>query len=392
MKKVGEKFSALDLVKKPALLRQLVREIEQVKNRQYVLGSGEVRRAQHQPRALDSTVYLGGQPTTISAFAPQCNVAGSGGDETFDVGTKRVHVFKTSGMFTAGCTGTVDVLIIAGGGGGGQLGGGGAGGRRRLQVPLQTSGAYPIVVGAGGAGSTAASAAARGTNGESSSAFNITSTGGGGGGGYGDGVQDGLAGGSGGGGGEQSSFLGGSGGSPVDGQGSSGGNGQNGVMGSQAGGGGGGAGGAGGTGGLGGQGGAGVADDITGPAIVRAAGGGAGGTAAAGVGGSGNIGGHGATPTTPASSPVANTGSGGGGGVLTSQPATAGAAGVVIISYERTGTTVTIPPSDYEAPDPEPPAEADCEECTNKILVSRCSGEVITSRTGYVLTSRNDPP
>lgn len=82
-------------------------------------------------------------------------VVASGGNDIYDFGPFRIHVFTGSGTFTATATGSIDVLLVAGGGGGGAHvpGGGGAGGliyRPGLEVTVQ---GYPIVIGNGGTGS-----------------------------------------------------------------------------------------------------------------------------------------------------------------------------------------------------------------------------------------------
>src|SRR6185503_4405855 len=112
-------------------LRDLVRTVRQLKEMQYVLGSGDIRYAKFAPKALNAVLDLGAEQSGISAMSTTCNVNGVGGIET-DVGPYRVHVYNSSGLFTAACTGICDVLLIGGGGAGGGLGGGGAGARRLL--------------------------------------------------------------------------------------------------------------------------------------------------------------------------------------------------------------------------------------------------------------------
>ena len=83
--------------------------------------------------------------------------AATGGTETtYTSGgvTYRAHTFTSSGTFTPGSTGTVDVMMVAGGGGGGAWVGSGAGAGGMIVRPgLAVLGqAYTITVGAGGAG------------------------------------------------------------------------------------------------------------------------------------------------------------------------------------------------------------------------------------------------
>jgi len=241
----------------------------------------------------------------------------------------KVHTFTSSGTFTAGASGTVDVLVVAGGGAGGgdPMGGGaGAGGSRTATgLPVVATG-YSVTVGGGGAAVTSA----RGTVGYNSTFSTITSIGGGGGGQGNGGVKAGLSGGSGGGG----SGYNGGGGSGTSGQGNQG------ASGAHYGGGGGGGAGASGNGGghnPGGTGGSGSSSSITGSSITRAGGGGGGSYGGGGAisGGSGG-GGQGGGVTTPGpTSGSVNTGSGGGGSPnnYITYASGAGGSGIVIIRY-----------------------------------------------------------
>lgn len=132
-------------------------------------------------------------------------VAASGGNDIYDFGPFRVHVFTGSGTFTVTTPGSIDVLLVAGGGGGASHvpGGGGAGGliyRPGLDVTVQ---GYPIVIGNGGAGSFNNGGYAgmpNSTAGGDTTGFGLTAKGGGHGvGWFEDGTRTTIAGGSGGG-------------------------------------------------------------------------------------------------------------------------------------------------------------------------------------------------
>ena len=78
----------------------------------------------------------------------------------------KYHTFTNDGTLTVTGSGLVECLIVAGGGGGGNKGlvaslavAGGAGGLIHTALVLST-GAYPIVIGAGGAGAIGTSTAA----------------------------------------------------------------------------------------------------------------------------------------------------------------------------------------------------------------------------------------
>jgi hypothetical protein len=397
---ISDSFGWAEFLQKPELMRQLLRQAEQEKNKQYILPGGEIRQARYSQKGTNSVIDLSAEQSAVSAFGA-CNVNGTGGF-IVDDGDFRVHIFTASGSFTASCAGTMDVLIIAGGGGGGALGGGGAG---RLiysaGYSLTAGGVFNVVVGTGGAGYVAGTGNGRGGNGTASSFNGMIAAGGGGGGGYSDTEGTGNNGGSGGGGGQNIAYASQVGGTAQGsfGQGSNGGAGQAlGGPGNQSGGGGGGAGGAGITGGFGGTGGAGVSISITGTAKTYAAGGGASGSIGGGEGGSSNTGGFGATHLVrPAGSPVAATGSGGGAGYLAEYSGTAGANGIVIFRYRRTSASGSTggggggggggtPPIPIPEPNPEE-EETDCDLCISRILVS-ATGDILASRTGKVLMSR----
>ena len=70
-------------------------------------------------------------------------VTATGGNDIYDLGPFRIHVFTGIGNFVVSAPGSVDVLLVAGGGGGAAHvpGGGGAGGliyRPGLAVTAQT--------------------------------------------------------------------------------------------------------------------------------------------------------------------------------------------------------------------------------------------------------------
>jgi hypothetical protein len=108
----------------------------------------------------------------------------SGGNATYEFNGYKIHVFTSSGSFSADAAGTIDVLVVAGGGGGGAHvpGGGGAGGlifKPNLGV---TPGVFSITVGAGGSGSYNPGnygGMPNATAGQNSSAFGLTAIGGG---------------------------------------------------------------------------------------------------------------------------------------------------------------------------------------------------------------------
>jgi hypothetical protein len=93
---------------------------------------------------------------------------------------------------------------------------------------------------------------------------------------------------------------------------------------------------------IGGTGGVGTLSTISGTGLFYGAGGGGGGAAntASGPGGSSNSGGRGYGNNAIAGVPLVNQG-GGGGGAGTNQPGTAGASGIVIISYAGTAARAT---------------------------------------------------
>jgi hypothetical protein len=119
-----------------------------------------------------------------------------------DVGGYRVHVFTSSGVFTALQGLAVDVLVVGGGGAGGMHtttnanGGGGGGGVVSQAGQAVAAGSITVTVGAGGAGVGAGSRV--GPNGQNSAFGALVAIGGGGGGSTGAGP--GQNGGSGGGG------------------------------------------------------------------------------------------------------------------------------------------------------------------------------------------------
>jgi len=113
--------------------------------------------------------------------------AATGGTEsTYSSGgtNYKVHTFTSSGTFTVGASGDVDILVVAGGGGGGGRhgGGGGGGGVVHVQNITLPTDSYPVTIGAGGNGT---GSNYPGGNGQDTTAFGETAKGGGGGSAYG---------------------------------------------------------------------------------------------------------------------------------------------------------------------------------------------------------------
>lgn len=257
----------------------------------------------------------------------------SGGTVTTS-GAYTIVTFTSSGTFTPGGSGTIDVLVVGGGGGGGARHGGGGGGGGVVYasgVSVSNQG-YAITVGAGGIpGVYSSNNTGYGGNGGNSIFPGVTTAIGGGGGKTYD--CCGGSGGSGGGGAGQSNTAGLAG---TAGQGNSGGNGGT----NPSGGGGGGAGGAGASvsgASNGGAGGVGISNSITGTAVYYGGGGGGGGEVGfvGGAGGNGG-GGHGGDNGTNTNQTAGTNGLGGGGGGDRrngTEVGSAGGSGVVIIRY-----------------------------------------------------------
>jgi len=135
-------------------------------------------------------------------------ISASGGNDVYDFGPYRVHVFTSTGTFTVSSSGFVDILVVAGGGGGGSHvpGGGGAGGliyRPELEI---SNASYTITVGNGGNGSfntgnnpTAYAGMPNASRGGDSVAFGLTAKGGGHGASWTQDQRSSISGGSGGG-------------------------------------------------------------------------------------------------------------------------------------------------------------------------------------------------
>jgi hypothetical protein len=289
-----------------------------------------------------------------------------------NIGGYRTHTYSTAGittLFTADCTGSVEVLVIAGGGGGGGDQGGGGGGAGglvyRTDYPVVSGKSYTVYVGPGGAGNgtrgTNFDSYSVGTRGDNSQFGNIIAIGGGGGASmivsataansYGAGAN----GGSGGGGSVwQASSNFGRGGASIIGQGHKGGDSYT-IGSGHSGAGGGGAGGRGGdvvyssnSGGEGGFGGRGLVIAISGAPTYYAGGGGGGSYyTLAGLGGDGGGGGGSSSQSTQGAggqgggiagtsggggAAGANTG-GGGGGAGSNNTGGAGGSGIVIVRY-----------------------------------------------------------
>ncbi|MEI7903005.1 MAG: glycine-rich domain-containing protein, partial [bacterium] len=270
------------------------------------------------------TVTLGNQGTMAD---------GTGGTITH-VGGYTIHTFTSSGTFTPGAAGNVEVLVVGGGGGGGSNGGGGggAGGVQYNSSFGVTAQAYSVTV--GGGGSKAATANVRGDNGTNSVFNTITATGGGGGASR-DGGGAPSTGGSGGAGANAVNLNSAArtGAAGTAGQGNTGGNGPATDLGASGGGGGGGGAGAVGTAGAanGGNGGVGVAYSISGSSVYYAGGGRGGVTVNGSAGSNGTGGGTGVDRD-------ANSGGGGGGGNAGGGTGGNGGSGIVIVRY-LTATT-----------------------------------------------------
>jgi hypothetical protein len=88
-------------------------------------------------------------------------------------GAYKLHVFTSSGTFTAEASGSVDVLVVAGGGAG-NAAGGGAGGLVYTANQAVTAQDYTITVGGGGAAITTCGGNCGTNHGVNSSAFGIT--------------------------------------------------------------------------------------------------------------------------------------------------------------------------------------------------------------------------
>jgi len=268
---------------------------------------------------------------------PNSSPFATGGTITYS-GGYTIHTFTTSGTFTAGGSGNIEVLIVGGGGGGGggRGGGGGGGGLVYHSSYAITPGDTTVTVGGGGAGGAGATYGNYGTNGGNSVFGSITALGGGGGG-KNDvgGVSGGSGGGAGGGAGA------GSGGAAT--QGASGGGtgygyagGANTTAAPYPCGGGGGAGGAGiqGVGSKGGDGGSGRAYSISGSSVSYAGGGGGGiQSSTPGYGQAG--GGNGTAGEVVGGNATANTGSGGGGAGIYAAGGNGGS-GIIIVRYPST--------------------------------------------------------
>ena len=244
-------------------------------------------------------------------------------------GPLHVRTFTTSGTFTPGFSGVVNVLVVAGGGGGGtDLGGGGGAGGVISNTSYSVTSNNPVTVTIGNGG-------ASDNNGGNSVFGSLTAIGGGKGG---NSSGNGGSGGSGGGGGGNQNGQGAAG---TVGQGNAGGNG---IGGSYSAGGGGGAGAIGGnaSSGSAGGGGNGYASSISGASVTYAGGGGGNGYSGTGVySGPGGSGGGGAGNSGGVGFAATGYGSGGGGGAYSSSAGGAGSSGIVIVSYTPSGAAET---------------------------------------------------
>lgn len=393
MDPIPDNFSWSEIIRKPELLRDLLRFSQQTRFMDVITSGGVIKRIQYSPKSLNAVLDLRDIESTVGniPLATEARLTGRGGIE-YEAGDYYVHVFNSSDDFQILTPGPGDVLIVAGGGGGGYGGGGGGGRRKILQHTFSPPGTIPVVVGRGGAASTGDTGGSDsiGSNGEDSSVDGLVSVGGGGGGGrnaYGNGLDGGSGGGAG------TITLAAVGGEGTAGQGYAGGDTFEPVSsGNMYYAGGGGAGGEGVTGGetYGGPGGPGASDDILGNSTYFAGGGGGSGgaTGTGGLGGSGT-GGTGASMGRDATVPAANRGGGGGGRSLDGSLPSAGADGIVVIRYPKSNRIGMTTSTTYPIPE-DNPAETDCEACLNSIIVS-ATGDVVTSRNfGNVLQSRGE--
>jgi hypothetical protein len=292
----------------------------------------------------------------IAALAAPVYFSATGGTETtYTSGgvNYKVHIFTSSGTFTAEASGSVEVLLVAGGGGasGGDYatGGGGAGAGGLLTSSLSvTAQGYPIVIGAGGTGTSGRSV--RAGQAGSSTGFSLTAIGGGAGASHSDNTAQ--SGGSGGGGAHLLHHSVHPGGAGTSGQGNAGGAGTD----SRTGGGGGGKGsvGAAATTSQAGAGGHGQSSTLRTGSSINYAGGGGGGasdwndppaggrSAGAGGSGGGGAGGHssGANASVKGINGATSTGGGAGGSAHNGSSSSAtslvganGGSGIVIIRY-----------------------------------------------------------
>ncbi len=286
-------------------------------------------------------------------------VLGTGGTIS-SFGAYTLHVFNSSGSFTAPSgLSTLDVLVVGGGGGGGSTyGGGGGAGQVRWETGIAAASAT-VTVGAGGAGGAGITVtndtSGNGQAGGSSSFGALVAVGGGYGQGGAQNSPDNLTGGNGASGGGGGGITSGS--QNLGGTGSSGSNGGAGgssnAANNRSGGGGGGAGsvGSNGTDGGGGAGGVGVNySAVLGTTVGNSGwfggGGGGGKRSGGGTGGAGGNGGGGNggnADSTVVGSGQANTGGGGGGsGNNGGTPGGAGGSGVVIVRYIAPTTSYVV--------------------------------------------------
>ena len=306
----------------------------------------------YQCQIKNATIYLLYQDATIGWTADNIEVettslAASGGTEV-TAGGYKYHTFTASGNLTVTGAGTFEYLMVAGAGAGGYGGGGGGGAGGLLSsssATINSTGTYPIVIGAGGAAVSGYTQPGSG----SSTTFNSLTAVGGGAASYCAPSPtytptNATAGGSGGGGMLSNSSQTSQGGAGTAGQGNAGGNGIAYTSQNWRGAGGGGASaagadnptGAGGNGGNGTQFSAWATATSTGDSGYYAGGGGgaAEGSSTYGTGGSGGGGRGGSINSGQADGTDGLTNTGGGGGGCDTGSSGAGGSGIVIIRYQ----------------------------------------------------------
>jgi hypothetical protein len=285
----------------------------------------------------------------------------TGGTQTSGLNGGTIFTFTSSGTLTCNQSFTAQILVVGGGGAGGanenlNFGGGGGGAGGYCATATQTcglsssvtipSGATTVTVGTGGTGGSGT-----GPSGNNSILGTLVngSTGavGGGGGRLGANTSTGVTGGSGGGAAGSTSITSGGSGTATQGN-SGGGNTGTGLTNGPAGGGGGvNSNGGGSFSGGGGAGSAGIINTISDSAVIYAAGGGGGSSGgSAGAGGSSGSGGAGSSTTTGGAATTPGSGGGGAGGSTSgNHNGGSGSNGIVIISNEPLGLTLSGPSS-----------------------------------------------
>jgi hypothetical protein len=150
--------------------------------------------------AASGTITLSNGNSSI-VMPPLSSIVATGGDINYTP-TRKIHTFRSNGVFeiVSGAGATIEIMAIGGGGGGGvQSGGGGGAGNMIVARGVLTAGTYVVSIGPGGAGGEIA--VSGGHDGGTTTVGSILSAlGGGGGGTYS--IESGRNGGCGGGGSE----------------------------------------------------------------------------------------------------------------------------------------------------------------------------------------------